>query len=235
MKNLINKTKNNVNQFLLRFGYELRALDNYRPLPRLLKRLNSSSAYFLQIGANDGVSFDPIYESVVAYGLSGVCVEPIPEYYEELVKNYSKSKNVKTINAAVTADNSIKNFELYKVKNVKRDWEKGLASFDINRLIAAGVQVDNIEKCSAPVIFIRELVERIDRDIDLLVIDCEGYDAEILLNFPFDKTRPKIIHFEHQLYQNSSTADRNFEALNFLLNLKYKISIDQQDCTAYDI
>ena len=38
--------------------------------------------FFLQIGANDGISFDPIYHLVTNFKLRGICLEPIDEYFQ---------------------------------------------------------------------------------------------------------------------------------------------------------
>lgn len=48
----------------------------------------NSSFSFIQVGANDGVSFDYLFEIVTNRNSKGIVIEPIKEYYDELVKNY---------------------------------------------------------------------------------------------------------------------------------------------------
>ena len=50
--------------------------------------------YFVQIGANDGYSFDPINHLIKKYNLKGVCIEPIQEYFQELKNTYKNYPNV---------------------------------------------------------------------------------------------------------------------------------------------
>lgn len=46
-----------------------------RCLAELEERLDN--VFFIQVGANDGKSFDPIYDAVKTYGWSGVVMEPL--------------------------------------------------------------------------------------------------------------------------------------------------------------
>ena len=50
--------------------------------------------FFVQIGANDGINHDPLHEYVTKYNLSGLVVEPQPDVFELLRKNYESFKKV---------------------------------------------------------------------------------------------------------------------------------------------
>jgi hypothetical protein len=53
------------------------------------------------------------------------------------------------------------------------------------------------QKRKVPCSTTRSLIQKYDvKDIDVLSIDTEGHDAVILLDFPFDLTKPKIIIVE---------------------------------------
>jgi len=41
-----------------------------------------SSFNFIQVGANDGVSFDFLYDFLIKRNSKGIVIEPIKEYYE---------------------------------------------------------------------------------------------------------------------------------------------------------
>src|SRR4051812_34422848 len=58
---------------------------------------------FIQIGANDGVSNDPIRRYVVEYGFKGVLIEPQPDVFTRLKANYSGMPGITFENAAIAA------------------------------------------------------------------------------------------------------------------------------------
>src|SRR5262245_37291248 len=58
--------------------------------PNLLGKLkrNTSDIFFVEIGAMDGISFDPLYKHVVSNGWRGLLVEPLPDLFEQLKETY---------------------------------------------------------------------------------------------------------------------------------------------------
>ena len=56
----------------------------------------------LQIGANDGVSLDPLSSLVRKHGWSGVLVEPNPVNFEKLQQTYANQPQVRLERAAIT-------------------------------------------------------------------------------------------------------------------------------------
>src|SRR6266481_6003650 len=61
--------------------------------------LQKKDLFFIQIGANDGVSNDPLYKFVIEYGWAGILVEPLPQVFEVLRRNYADKPNLKFLNA----------------------------------------------------------------------------------------------------------------------------------------
>ena len=47
--------------------------------------------FFIQVGANDGLMCDPIRQFIVKHSWGGILVEPVPDYFELLKKNYLES------------------------------------------------------------------------------------------------------------------------------------------------
>jgi hypothetical protein len=94
-----------VNSWLRQSGYSLRWVP-----PRVLSRLASievnfsmlaahlmlttAKPYFIGIGANDGVTHDPLYPFVRDFGWRGIMVEPIPEAFAALERNYANFADV---------------------------------------------------------------------------------------------------------------------------------------------
>ena len=67
--------------------------------------------FFVQIGAFDGVTADPIYHLVRRYGWRGVLVEPQVEAFERLKQNYSGQPHLQFFNVAIgTKDGEISLF-----------------------------------------------------------------------------------------------------------------------------
>jgi len=46
------------------FGYEITKIGDLNLLPSLIYKYHHKDFFFIQIGANDGISFDPIYDVV---------------------------------------------------------------------------------------------------------------------------------------------------------------------------
>ncbi len=57
--------------------------------------------FFLQIGAHDGVSYDPIHHYVRQYHWNGLLVEPQPAIFQKLKQNYAGEKQLLFENSAV--------------------------------------------------------------------------------------------------------------------------------------
>lgn len=60
----------------------------FHELRYLFPDLSMSRFFFIQIGANNGVYRDPIYEYIKKYQWKEIPVEPIVKYFRELENNY---------------------------------------------------------------------------------------------------------------------------------------------------
>ncbi len=64
--------------------------------------------FFVQIGAHEGQSGDPLTDLVIARGLSGVLVEPQPEIFAKLRSNYAQHTQLQFEQAAIApADGTV--------------------------------------------------------------------------------------------------------------------------------
>lgn len=73
----------------------------------------ASDFAFLQVGANDGKSFDFLYDFVVNRNSKGIVIEPIREYFEELYETYRLYPEILKINKAVNIKTG--SVSLYKI------------------------------------------------------------------------------------------------------------------------
>jgi len=188
---------------------------------------------FIQVGANDGVSFDTLFEFVKKRDVSGILIEPIEEYFRELCSNYSTFDNVIKLNLAVHSID--KEITVYKVKPeayIKYpDWVKGIASVDYEHhkktninskdIIAKKVKSDTLMN-----IYVNNLHEL---KIDYLQIDTEGFDLEVLKMIDFKKLKPSIIKYEHV---NLSKNDFD-QSKAMLRNEGYFVYSDHEDTIAF--
>lgn len=153
-----------------------------------------------QIGANDGISADPIYDFIKENkNVEAHLVEPQKDSFLLLIKNYDDIKSDKRVffynNALTNVNEKIK---LYK--NTAINGTDGHSSLLIRDLdIVNGIEVakfdeDNYELVEG--ITIKELQKLIKKDIDVLIIDTEGYDVEIVKIYLKENIYPKIIYFE---------------------------------------
>lgn len=192
--------------------------------------------FFVQIGAHDGISNDPIFQYVHQYGWHGILVEPRQDSLEILQRNYADIPDLRFIKAAVARQTGMR--ILYRFDRVPEDWPEwasGLASLDLPTVLKHSSTIPGIEEHIATeevrCMTINELLAEVDHDgVDLLQVDAEGLDAEIItsIDFTSDKT-PSIIRFEHKHLNIKEYND----CLELLINMGYEIVIEQVDTIGY--
>ncbi len=194
----------------------------------------NKKAKFLQIGANDGVMSDPIHKLIFRYGWQGYCVEPIKEYLAGLKQN--RGNSCIYINKAIYKDDGVF-LPIFKVidEYVDEEWKQGIASFDKGHLLKY-VSEDCIEQEEVETISMNSLIKEYGiQTLDLLIIDTEGYDYEIIKQFPFNQLQPKIIQFEHGRSAEIMSKKQLQELLHVLLNFNYLFHVNGYDVIAWQI
>jgi len=169
----------------------------------------------VQIGANDGITHDPIHKFIKRDDWKGVLLEPQPDVFNEfLTKIYAKNKGIHPLCAAIGEKDGSQ--PIYKVGFSSMRWATGLASFSKEKIEQAfkdGIVASNckrfgieipadqsqwISQEEVQVIAPATLIQTYGLDhIDLLQIDAEGYDLEVIRIFDIPKTRPQAIIFEN--------------------------------------
>lgn len=165
----------------------------------IINNINHKDFFFVQIGANDGISNDPIRKWIIEYNWSGLMFEPQLKCFQDLKILYENNKNIQTINCGIAKENGKK--ILYK---------HSLGSGGSSLLLRK-------EYCS------KDLFEEVDcitfeeminiykiKNIDLLVIDTEGYDLQILDSIDFNLIIPKNIWFEKWIHDFDDMNNINF-------------------------
>jgi hypothetical protein len=94
-----------------------------------LARRRGRDVYFLQVGANDGLMDDPIHFLVRKYGWCGVLLEPDPQLFKRLEKNYSGVDGPILVNAALSPIDGEATFYRIRMDEKMPNWCAGLGSF----------------------------------------------------------------------------------------------------------
>lgn len=197
---------------------------SFLSLEKLLKNLFVSNHIntIVQIGANDGQRFDIINKFIKKFNPSVVFVEPIKKNFDNLKKYYANQKNLFYENSAISVNDEIS--ELYKVKEDKihfyDDHVVGITSFDKKHLLKHGISKFHIIKEKVNVISIQNLINKYSlKNIDLLLIDTEGYDAKIVKDFLENSNLRPLIIFEYIHIKNNEFS----ETTKLLLNNNYDL------------
>lgn len=152
---------------------------------------NDKDVFFLEIGAFDGKSFDGLYKYTHNNNWTGIFVEPVPEYFQQLQSNFKNIENKYFENSAITEEN-----RQYKIKLIDNEnkWAKGSSSLTNNdNTVKYGYKEQSING-----ITFQTLVEKYDiKKIDVLQIDTEGYDL-IVLEQIIPRFKPRFIKVEQR-------------------------------------
>jgi len=233
-----------IHDLLRRFGYRALRIGPYSVFDFesfLYRHLAvHKSLTFLQIGANDGVMNDPIYQfnidnkSVV----SGFVLEPLPDIYKKLVVNYQTSPNIKPFNLAIHATES--EMVLHRVKPEHADlvpaFARGIASFDDKHWEKTMLvtKLDYMEQVKVKCVSFGEFItSNAIEKLDLLLLDTEGYDYQILMSIDFTHIKPRIIRFEHGVRNNVMTPENFISVCSYLNSFGYQIIAESYDATTY--
>lgn len=176
----------------------------------IFKRISRAERVrFLQIGAMDGISFDPIYPFVKQYGWHGVLVEPLPDMMQRLKANYADMQGIRFAQFAIsTSSGAGKMFRIGADNSAFPTWTQGISSMNPSRnaLGGKGISPELHSQLKAATIEVgvdtlsfADLVSTFDLNhIDVIQIDAEGCDWEILEQIDVSFYRPKTIQIEVQ-------------------------------------
>jgi FkbM family methyltransferase len=149
---------------------------------------------FIQIGANNGVRWDPLRDAILKHHLTGVLVEPLPDMFEQLKQNYADQPQLAFENVAISTENGVQTLFRVAPDADVPDYAHGWASFTRSNLDEFSQFIQEVQ---VPTLTVKDLLKKhnIDR-IALLQVDTEGYDYEIVKMFFREQVLPEIINFE---------------------------------------
>jgi FkbM family methyltransferase len=185
-----------------------RFFGNRTPVYELLASVSSKfpEVGFIQIGSNDGISGDPLREFVVAGSKwHGVFVEPVPQIFQQLVRNYSylRDRKIGFINVAVSEGKGTKQF--WKVRDACLPefplFVNQIGSFDREHVLKHLPKLPDLESkleaLEVPCETYEQIRERAGLSkIHVLHLDVEGHEHQIIRSMDFAHSKPLIILFE---------------------------------------
>jgi FkbM family methyltransferase len=208
-----------------------------------LEKRTHSRPYFIQVGANDGNSADPF--RFLSKNWAGLMIEPQPEPFEKLVKNYASNSLLEFENVAICNESSW--LTLYGINLPQNALSSGITSSNkevIQKQFATGYisTLANQVKTSLPInheeIIVETKVKAVTlkhliaargiNSVNALFIDVEGHEYSVLRSFPWEKILPGLVVYEHIHLTESEAA-----ACSHLLKTHgYALIIDGMDTIA---
>jgi FkbM family methyltransferase len=168
--------------------------------------------FFLQIGANDGVSNDPLHELVFQYELAGLLVEPLPDVFERLRITYANQPSVVFERCAIGRYDGEANIYRVRADAPFPPWTQEIASFNRSHLTGSNFDLPDLEKyveeVRVPCLTLPTLLRKHGiHDLTLLQVDTEGFDCEIVRMALDAGLHPPIINYEFLHANRRDQAD----------------------------
>jgi len=225
---MIRKLKTGIVNLADRLGYEIRQkpsalsvreMTHFESCLHLLTNMRQT-INIVQVGANDGITNDPLYDFISkhpSYTRLILC-EPQTFLIPELEKNYGFHGAKYIYNGAIGPETSLK---LYRIKRecwaecsvpYAKGWPEyraptGVTSSSyehvsawVSKYYKGNLQhPDVIEEVSVDCVNVRELLKRADLfdAIDVLQVDAEGFDDQVIYASNIEEFLPLVVNFEY--------------------------------------
>lgn len=198
-------------------------------------------ATFLEIGANDGKRFDPLAGFVADGAWSGLMIEPVPYVFERLEENFRDNDRVAVANVAIADRSGTRSFyfvaeQVDDSQGVAIGWYDTIGSFDRDHLFKHAALIPNLEQRIERIEVPCRTIEQVCADHgidnpDLVMIDVEGFDAEVVSSIDFHRIRPRLLIYEH----HHLSAETRSECETRLRDLGYGLLEDGLDTWCLDL
>ena len=202
----------------------------------LLESNNFANINLLQIGAHNGKDNNVVSIRALATlpNTTIVLVEPNPVVFEELVSAYSNTKNVSCVNVAISTVSGVQDFYTVIANDSLPSWANQLSSFDKQQILKSSVEIPSIEdfivKHQVACEMYKDVVDsHLGGHAHVVLIDVEGFDADIVCSMNLQSSQPVIIYFEHK----HLVASKFREAISFLSDYGYSFTHSEFDTLAY--
>jgi len=216
-------------------------------IPRIIEAFARTypSAFFIQVGSNDGVQKDPLRRCILNRRWSGIMIEPVPYVFRRLRQNYGHITRVKLENLAVGCqDGPLPFYYLASAANQPGlpEWYDGLGSFRKDVILSHRATIPDIDQrlvCeSVPCLTFDSLCRKHGIEhVDIIQIDTEGYDFEVIKLIDIERLKPRLLLFEREHLGDERAAcyaflqERGFELIEEGMDA---IALNQRDLSRRD-
>jgi FkbM family methyltransferase len=160
--------------------------------------------FFIEIGANNGISISNTYLLEKQYNWKGICCEPNPTVFEKLIVN--RPNSICCNEAIYDISNKYVTFEL---KN--NNFLSGISNHIVETKKFIFNQKTKNKLVQVKTISLLDLLNKYNcpKFIEYMSIDTEGSELEIIKNFDFNKYTFGLIDIEHNYIEPRRTQIRN--------------------------
>ena len=200
---------------------------------KILNYINLRDGYFVELGANDGITQSNTKHFELFKGWHGVLIEPSPKQFKRL-KKFRKSKNLFYNCACVAFDFPKTTIELMysNLMSVALEGRNDIHD-PIAHAIAGEIHSDK-EKTFTFQVEARTLQSILDESkspklIDLLSLDVEGGELEVLGGIDFDRTNFRYIVIETRSINEVRLflSDKNYKEITQLTHHDFLFGLNQ--------
>ena len=149
---------------------------------QLLMAVRGQRLNFIQVGANDGKSGDPLHRYILNYPWHGILVEPQPDIFAKLRENYAAIAN-RLIFENIAIATGLSTIAMYKNPSGHPNSEAAFLVSTSPQVAARSfrLRAKDLERFFVPCATLDELVRKHSMsNIDVLQIDAEGGDFDVL-------------------------------------------------------
>lgn len=189
-----------------RFGYRIRLIDRFLLNRRsfghqgidleLLKIIKRRRVYFVELGANDGVTQSNTLLFELMRGWRGLLIEPIPSVFMDLKKNRNSNLNTLAQVACVGFDFSGKHVEIWEANQMSSPIVPRSDVLDPMQHAKIGHErqkklgpnpTPKLLSVPAKTLTSVLLESKAPKSIDFLSVDCEGGEMDVLHGTDFQE------------------------------------------------
>ncbi|ALL13778.1 FkbM family methyltransferase [Caulobacter henricii] len=188
------------------------------------------------VGAHDGSKTQQLVAKACQQG-KALLIEPVPWLFEKLKARYSDNPNIILHNSVIAGvEGEVEFYAPLESANEVDETGDQLGSLNPSHAVLHNSEFEQkFQKISVHADTFESLFARFDiGKVKFLVTDTEGHDAVILSQFPFARTKPRQIMFEHKHIDGIHRIGLKFAELLIMLDgAGYRMKIlDQENCLA---
>ena len=151
----------------------------------ILTHFKEFKGRFLDVGAYDGITFSNTF-ALAALGWAGVCIEPAPSIFGNLLNLHYENKKIDCVNAALaTRPGLIKFYD-----------DLGGAVATTSELHKAKWHMVNFRPMYACGITMDDVINTFGGGFDMINLDVEGTNIELLKTIPLDGVKLICVEYD---------------------------------------